>query len=295
VRLESLVNMDRRIVYLLIALGTIIPILIPIGFPVSTTEPVRNLFEKIETLGPDDVVMISFDYGPTTAPENAPMAKAVLRHCFTRGIKVIVVALFPIGGATMAGEALEEVLPDFPHLESGVDYVNLGYKDGAQAAMKQMGVRIAGVFPTDARGRPVEELPLMADVENYDNVSLVCSFATNVIGEWWANLVNAQFGVPVAVGCTAVSAPKYYAFLDSGQMMGLLGGLKGASEYERLLVDGYPDLAPIYGRAGEYTAMKGMDAQTVDHAIIMVFILFGNLIYFLIRRRDRKLEQAKIA
>ncbi len=294
-KLERLVNMDRRIVYLLIALGTIIPILIPIGFPVSTTEPVRNLFEKIESLGPDNVVMVSFDYGPTTAPENAPMSHAILRHCFSRRVKVIVVALFPIGGATMAGQALESILPEYPHLVDGVDYVNLGYKDGAQAAMKQMGVRIAGVFPTDARERRLADLPLMQKVTNYADVDLVCSLATNVIGEWWANLVNAQFGVPVAVGCTAVSAPKYYAFLDSGQMLGMLGGLKGASEYEHLLVGAYPELLPIYMRAGEYTAMKGMDAQTVDHAIIMLFILFGNAIYFMIRRRDRKLDEARTA
>ncbi len=291
-KLERLVNIDRRIVYLLIAVGTILPILIPIGLSVSTTPPVESFFAKIQSCGPDDVVMISFDYGPTTAPENNPMAEAVLRHCFSRRVKVVVIALFPIGGVTMAGEALVKVAAEFPHLRDGVDFVNLGYKDGAQAAMKQMGVNIAGVFPVDQAGRPLAEIPLMRRARNYGDISLIVSFATGVIGEWWANLVNAQFGTPVAVGCTAVSAPKYYAFLDSGQMLGLLGGLKGASEYERLLLDHYPEFRSTYTRPGAYTAMKGMDAQTVDHAIIMVFILFGNAVYFLIRRRDKKLAQA---
>ena len=87
-KLESLVSLDRRIIYLLIAIGTTIPILIPIGFPVSSTPPVRSLFEKIETLGPDNVLLVSFDYGPTTAPENSPMVEAVLRHCeLVRGAK----------------------------------------------------------------------------------------------------------------------------------------------------------------------------------------------------------------
>lgn len=291
-KLETLVTLDRRIVYLLIAIGTILPILIPIGFPVSTTPPVEGLFNKIESLGPDDTVMISFDYGPTTAPENTPMAEAALRHCFSRGIKVIVIALFPIGGVTMAGEALDNVASEFPHLREGIDYVNLGYKDGAQAAMKQMGVNIANVFPRSQSNQPIEEIPLMQRVHNYADISLVISYATGIIGEYWANLVNAQFGTPVAVGCTAVSAPKYYAFLDSGQMLGLLGGLKGASEYERLIIDRYANLRETYRRPGLYTAMKGMDAQTVDHAIIMVFILFGNIVYFLIRRRDKRMQSA---
>ena len=291
-RLEDLVTIDRRIVYLLIAIGTILPILIPIGFPVSTTPPVEGLFNKIESLGPDDTVLISFDYGPTTAPENTPMAEGALRHCFSRRIKVIVIALFPIGGVTMAGEALDNIASEFPHLREGIDCVNLGYKDGAQAAMKQMGVNIANVFPRSQAGQLLEEIPMMQNIQSYADIALVISFSTGIIGEYWANLVNAQFGTPVAVGCTAVSAPKYYAFLDSGQMLGLLGGLKGASEYERLIIDQYPNLRETYLRPGLYTAMKGMDAQTVDHAIIMVFIIFGNIVYFLIRRRDKKLQSA---
>ena len=90
------------------------------------------------------------------------------------------------------------------------------------------------LFPNDRYGTPLGEGPLMQRVHRYSDMKLVVSFATGIIGEWWANLINAQFGIPVACGCTAVSAPKYYAYLQSGQMIGMLGGLKGASEYERL-------------------------------------------------------------
>jgi hypothetical protein len=162
--------------------------------------------------------------------------------------------------------------------------VNLGYKDGAQPAMKQMGVDIASVFPTDGRGRALSEIPLMREVHSYRDMKLVFSIATGILGEYWANLVNAQFGIPVAVGCTAVSAPKYYAYYRAGQMIGLLGGLKGASEYEKLLTDKYPDLLPYYKQAGVYTATKGMDVQSIVHVIIIAFIALGNVIYFRTRR-----------
>jgi hypothetical protein len=145
--------------------------------------------------------------------------------------------------------------------------------------MKQMGEDMHVVFPTDRQGTPIAEVPLMARVHNYKDLKLVVSLATGIIGEWWANLINAQFGIPVAVGCTAVSAPKYYAFLLSGQMVGLLGGLKGASEYEYLLRESYPETERAYSRAGLYTAIKGMDAQTIDHTIILVFILLGNVAF----------------
>ncbi len=277
--LTKLMSLDRRYIFLFVAIGTALPILFPIGFKVSITPPVRNIYDKVESLGPEDVVMFSFDYGPSTSPENDPMADATLRHCLSRGIKVIVIALYPVGGVTMADQSLSRVLADFPQVRRGIDYVHLGYKSGSQATMKQMGESMAAVFPTDRYGTPLEEIPLMKRVRNYDDMRLVVSFATGIIGEWWANLINAQFHVPIAVGCTAVSAPKYYAYLNSGQMIGLLGGLKGASEYEKLLIDHYPDARATYDRAGLYTAIKGMDAQTVIHTVILVFIILGNVAF----------------
>jgi hypothetical protein len=90
----------------------------------------------------------------------------------------------------------------------------------------------------------------------------------------------------VAVGCTAVSAPKFYAYLDSGQMIGLLGGLKGASEYERLLTDAYPSTRAVYADRMVFNAMRGMDVQTIIHVVIIAFIVIGNVAYFLSRRRQ---------
>jgi hypothetical protein len=274
--LRFLQNLDRRWIFLLVGLGTILPILYPIGFPVSVTPPVQRIFDAVEKLGPDDVVLVSFDYGPTTRAENAPMAAAVVRHCFARGIKVVALALYPTGGAAMAHEEMTRAAGEFPGLRYGIDYVNLGYKDGGQAMMKQMGEDIHAVYPSDAQGRPLAQLPLMQRVHNYSDVKLVVSLATGIIGEWWANLINAQFGTPVAVGCTAVSAPKYYAYLDTGQMLGLLGGLKGASEYEELLLQRYPRTRQAYDNPAVFSARKGMDVQTIDHAIIILFILIGN-------------------
>ncbi|MBU1700668.1 MAG: hypothetical protein KJ831_11035, partial [Candidatus Eisenbacteria bacterium] len=240
--LDKLTRVDRRIVFLLIFIGTFLPIVFTIGLPVSITPPVRDLYDKMESLNEGDMIMLSFDYGPTTAPENAPMVDAVLRHAFLKRLKVVIIALFPIGSVTMAEQEVSKVAGEYEatHIY-GVDFVNLGYKDGGQAVMKQMGVNIQGVFPTDVSGTPFDEIPMFEpyrtsgdSVLSYTDMKLVISVATGIIGEWWANLVNAQFGIPVAVGCTAVSAPKYYAYYKAGQMFALLGGLKGAAEYERL-------------------------------------------------------------
>ena len=66
-------------------------------------------------------------------------------------------------------------------------------------------------------------------------------------------------------------APDLFPFIQSGQMVGVLGGLSGAAEYESILK-----------RPGKATA--GMSAQSMAHLIIVVFIIFGNIVYFFSRR-----------
>jgi hypothetical protein len=280
--LKKLLYIDRRIIYLVVAIGALIPIIRPIGLPVVPTDPVKGLYEKLESLEPGDAVIISYDYGPSSEPELNPMSAAILRHCFENDIKVIIMAIFPLGGVNMAIREVARVASEYPDLEYGVDYVNLGYKDGAQAAMKAMAVSIKDVFPGDVDGNSTETMPLVNEVRNYDDVEVVISLATGIIGEWWADLVNAQFDVPVAVGCTAVSAPKYYAFLRSGQMIAVLGGLKGASEYEELIRSNYEWAREVYSDPEEMlqSATTGMDVQSIIHVIIIAFIIFGNVMYF---------------
>jgi hypothetical protein len=77
--------------------------------------------------------------------------------------------------------------------------------------------------------------------------------------------VNTQYGIPVIVGPTAVSAPKFYAYLASHQLTGMLGGMKGAAEYEQLLGRSYPALGDLYRSARFLTATKAMDSQTGIH------------------------------
>jgi hypothetical protein len=65
-------------------------------------------------------------------------------------------------------------------------------------------------------------------------------------------------------------APDLFPFLQSRQMVGLIGGLAGAAEYETL-VD-HPD-----------AATSGMRPQSVTHVILIGFIVLGNVLYFLSR------------
>ena len=285
---DKLLNIDRRWLFLLVFVGVAMPIIMPMGLPVTTTGSTRSAFEFIDGLKAGDTVLISYDYGPSSAPENDPMAEGIMRQCFTKRIRVVICALYPLGGLQLANNSLTKVLAEFPHLKYGEDYVNLGFKDGAQAVMKRMGDDIVGAFPTDVRGTPLARIPMMKEVRSLRQISVVVTITTGIIGEWWITQAHPQSGTPIIVGPTAVGAPKYYAYLNAGQLVGMLSGMKGAAEYEKLLAARYPDLGRFYQTTRAFTATKGMDAQTVIHFVIILFILIGNAAYMSHRAAQRK-------
>lgn len=291
-------NLDRRWLYLLVGVFAVIPLLCPLGMPVNISPAVQALYDRVESLEPGEIIMVSFDYGPSTGPENDPMADALIHHALTRDLRLVMLALYPIGGLNEGLEEMERCVgpldPPNGLLESsiypgkfyGQDFVYLGYKDGGLATMRQMNENIHTVFPEDYYGTPVTEYPLSNEVMGYGDIAFAFSVSTGIIGEWWANTVNAQFGIPVACGCTAVSAPKYFAYYKAGQMFSLLGGLKGAAEYERLVCDNYP-LVKDQTLAQTFYAGKGWDVQSVVYSIITIFIILGNVAFLIERRRQR--------
>jgi hypothetical protein len=68
-------RIDRRILFLLVFVGVMIPLLIPMGFRMETTENVRMVYDLVEQTaqgyGPKKII-VSFDYDPSTKPSCIP-------------------------------------------------------------------------------------------------------------------------------------------------------------------------------------------------------------------------------
>ena len=88
----------------------------------------------------------------------------------------------------------------------------------------------------------------------------------------WVQQVQARFHLPMIAGVTAVSAPEYYPYLQARQLLGLLGGMAGAAEYEK-------------ARHEHGKATRGMDAQSMAHFFVAFCILLGNLVQWTKGRR----------
>lgn len=281
---ETISKIDRRIIYLLLTALVILPFFMRIAIPQNIMPQTKRLFDFIENIPPNDkVVIVSSDYTPQTMPECHPMAIALLKHCFMRKIPVVGVSFDPQAPG-LAIEAFATVVDEInshatiteDSIIYGIDYVYLGWKSGRIAALLDMGESISGVFPRDYFGNPVDSFPLMQQTKNYKQVAIVVILASADYPIDWIRYPQTRYGVKVGAGLTAVMAPQYYPFLQTGQVSGMMSGMKGAAEYEKLVLEhGY---SKALG-----TAETGMNSQSMIHILIIVFIILGNVGYFFSR------------
>lgn len=267
--LESL---DRRWLFLLMGLLVLGPLLFPVGLPLRASREVRGFQQTIAGIPDGSLVLMSCDFDPGGKPELQPMMRTALRQLWAKHCRVVITCLW-IGGAVLVDQTLEEEADEQRRqgndLQYGRDYVHLGFKTGNEAVMVLMGQGIANAFPRDHRGnstRDLNALPLMAQVRDYSSFPLLVNISAGYPGtKEWVQQVVTRFSIPMVSGCTAVSAPEYYPYLQAGQLKGLLGGMAGAAEYEALQKE-------------KGTATKGMDAQSLAHLFVALCIVLGNVI-----------------
>jgi hypothetical protein len=276
-------DIDRRYVFLFMGLAVLITLIARPRFPEHATPMVQDVFDKIESLPPGSRILMPFDYGPSTAPEVDPMARAIIRHALTRGDKIYIMALWPEGQA-QAMQVIEQVVQgEFPEKKEGVDWVHLGYKAGGQGLINLMLLDLRKMYTTDAAGRAIDDVPAMAGVYRLTDFDFIANFSAGFPGsKEWVQFAGDPGGIPVASGTTAVQAPLLYPYYP-GQMVGMLGGLKGAAEYEAALSARYPELA---ARSDQATMLMG--PQAMAHLLIVILVILGNIAYLVEKRRTAR-------
>ena len=268
---------DPRIIYLLLGLVITVPVLSHAVLPVPVTKTTRDVYDFIERLPADSLVVLSFDYSTSTVPELHPQAIVVTQHLFTRPLKVLFLAQWTDGPA-LTDAVLDSI--DKGDKRYGVDYATLGYIPNT-ATLIGMTTDIRQFFPVDTMATPTDTLSVIKQYPAAKETSLVLTFAAGEPGlsaylQYW----QARLNIPVAVGSTAISAPGFMPFYNSGQIVGILISMRAAAEYETLI-----------NQIGISGATPAMMAQSMSHILIVIMVVFGNVAY-LARRRQSK-EAAK--
>jgi hypothetical protein len=281
-----MISLDRRWVFLVLLVFVVVPLIfLNVTVPITVSPEVRKIYDYIESLEPGDYIVMAFDYDPNALAELHPMAYAVLEQAYARQVKVIALTLSQ-NGAGLALQSLEQVADSTEMYHGlspkyGEDYVFLGYKAYFAFVILGMGRDFRLPFPVDYFGTPLDSLPMMVGVKNYDDVECVVDFTGSNVADAWVAYGNGAYGVKVAMGMTGVQAADYYPYYQSGQLFGIMGGMRGAAEYEFVAHKEGPlkNTGP---------AMEAMMVQIFAHIVIILFIVLGNIGFFLDKRAKAK-------
>jgi len=261
---------SRHLVFLGLFVLIAVVMLIGGGSEVKVSPQTQKMYDFLDSLPRGSVVMVSFDHEASSLPEIRPIAEALLRHAYSRDQKLVGVALMAEG--TLIGYRLMESTAREYDKNYGEDFVFLGFKPQYVAAILSMAESIEATFPEDYFGTPVGQLPLMEGVDNYQDVAAVMSIADGSFTTHWIEYGRIRHNLTVIAGVTAAMVTTYDPYLASGQLETMIGGLRGAAEYEQLI--GVP------GGGG-----RGMPAQTASHIYVLLMIVAGNVAWWMSRRK----------
>lgn len=239
---------------------------------IVVNEATRTVFDLIDSLPPQSRILLSFDHDASALPEIKPLSLAVVRHAFSKGHRLIGLALLAEGAG--AGSAQLRELAEREGKVYGLDYAFLGFKPQATAAILGMGESFRNTWPADYLGTPIDSLPVLHGMANYDSVALVLSVADGNGTTQWIEYGTARFEIRVVAVVTAAMMTAYDPYLASGQLSGMLGGLRQAAEYEQLL-----------GLVGG--GSRGLLAQSGAHLYILALVLLGNIWHWRMRKHGK--------
>ena len=268
-------SIDRRWIFLIIAAVVIVPLIFPVGLPIRPTDTTKNVYDSIEKLPAGSKVLLSVEYSPSTRPENHPMTISILRHLFKNNHKVFITCLWP-DGQFMAQDAINQVAKQEFNKTYGVDYVFLGFRPGNEAVVKGIVSNLRKLYTVDVYQKKIDEIPLMNGINNFKDFDFLFSSSAGFPGTIeWVQYASDPTGIPMASGVTSIQVNEVMLYVQAGQMVGVLAGMPGAAEYEALI-----------NQKG--SATSGMDAQSVAHLVIVLFIILGNVSFFIERNRCKK-------
>jgi hypothetical protein len=272
-------TIDRRYLFVLLVVAVALPSFVRISIPVHVFDDTMGVYRSIEGVARANtgkryrkMVLVMCDWGPGSKGENWPQTESVIHHMLRRGVPFMIMGIDTVG-PTLAEGMAERIAPRYGR-RYGVDWVSFGFRYFGDPQLLSFVKDVPGFVQRDIHGTPVAKLPVMAGIHDMSDVPLLIDVAAGPEVDRWIRLAQPTYRFKAAFGATAVMAPAYYPYLDSGQLSGLLVGMRGGAEYEELL-----------GAPGQAT--QGMTLQSMAHLLVAALVILGNIGYVVGRRARR--------
>ena len=278
---QKLQAIDRRVIYAILLVFILVPLFIPKiseQLPVIPSKQSLDFYDTMERVAresPNKIVILDGQWSPSTRGENQWQTQAIIVHMMQRHLHFAILSFDQQNNALVQGLA-DALAPKYGYVY-GRDYINWGFKPLSvfPQVVKGLVTNIPGTIKKDKRDQPVGSYPVMKGVKTMKDVGAIVEVTPTASVDTWIQLAQGVYKTPLLFAPTAVMAPTYYPYLDSGQIAGMLTGVKGAGDYEKLTH------TPTVGT-------QATGALSLVYALIIGLIVLGNVGYFVTRRRERE-------
>lgn len=273
---QSLLTLDRRILYLLMMILVGWQILAPIEAKNVVSTKTQDLFDMIEAMNPGDVVLIQSDWTFSTRGESRSQFQALVRHLMRKQIKIILTSIDP-QALEVAQLHIEEIAkePGSNNYEINRDYIVGGFFPEATTYV----MSFVNDIRKELKAKGVLDTPVMQNINDIsDCKAVILVTASASINIWYQRLRNKT---KLALFCTAVMSAENIPYYASRQLAGLAIGAKGAFDYETLLEEKYGD-QPTYKNLEAGKRYMGPLAFAL--MLLIVAVIFGNIAMFMVRK-----------
>ena len=282
-RLVQFQHMDRRWIFLGMAIAIFIPMIFPIHNDLVVDRPVQDAFDAVEELPAGSTVYISADFDPGSRPELEPYYRAVLHQLFRKDIKIVSGTLWA-SAPPLVFPIMEEIAALYDK-EYGTDYCFLGFKDGKELAIKSIGENIPKTFPSDYAGTPIDKLPVTRGFKQAKDFPLIIMVSAGFPGiKEYVLQIQGQYDLKMVGATTAVSGPDYIPYYKAHQLAGLAAGMPGSGQYETLVFQRGDQSRTKHPE--RYLGIEGVNVLNLGHAFIVLLIILGNVAFFLTKPRE---------
>jgi len=261
----------RRAIWVVLVIATAVFLVVKVKAVMYVSKPARDIYDAIEAVPDDKIIIISCSWAPGTIGENGPQTEALVRHCFKAGKRFAIFGWIDPAGPTLAQAIAERYQAQYGR-RYGRDWVNWGFNTGDVPMIRGLAQNIPGTIKQDVLHTPIAKIPAMRGIRGIHDVGLIIEVTASASLGGWVDFIYGIYRTPLGYACTGVMAPEAFPFYDAGQIVGVLKGLAGAAEYETLM--GY-----------EGDALKRMPAQSSAHAVMIGLVVLSNIIHFRARRR----------
>lgn len=238
---DKLQSLPRPALYAILFIIASAGVWISIPVPNQRAKASEDFYNKIaKEIPADKPVLISSDWTNSTRGESAGEFKALIRVLMRRNIKFCVFSMADPNAPQVARDTIQFINTERKNkgqreYQRWNDWVNAGFFPNAEAIANAMNNNFRTAFQDkktkdiEGNASPIFNSPVMKDIKGIEDFSCLII----VTGSKTSNIaIERVTKVPLILEVTGVMGPEMQVYYDSGQVKGLVSGLKGLYDVE---------------------------------------------------------------